>query len=106
MTVHFSRLRIDTVARKMGGKSWREIATKVSKDLHCAVRAAKRTYHLSVYPELLLSFECEAPLCLSVVAVGCAIGNLQAGGEYDDKDEDFRRSPYKDKDTEDIRRYS
>ncbi|GJZ29503.1 hypothetical protein Tco_0574150 [Tanacetum coccineum] len=32
--------------------------------------------------------------------------NLQAGGEYEDKDEDFRRSPYKDKDTEDIRRYS
>ncbi|GJX08649.1 hypothetical protein Tco_0196581 [Tanacetum coccineum] len=30
-------------------------------------------------------------------------GNLQAGGEYEDKDEDFRRSPYKDKDTEDIR---
>ncbi|GJW41060.1 hypothetical protein Tco_0066905 [Tanacetum coccineum] len=32
--------------------------------------------------------------------------NLQAGGEYEDKDEDFRRSPYNDKDTEDIRRYS
>ncbi|GJZ07454.1 hypothetical protein Tco_0541247 [Tanacetum coccineum] len=35
--------------------------------------------------------------------------NLQAGGEYEDKDKDFediRRSPYKDKDTEDIRRYS
>ncbi|GKD64341.1 hypothetical protein Tco_1306449 [Tanacetum coccineum] len=32
--------------------------------------------------------------------------NLQAGGEYEDKDEDFRRSPYKDKDTEDVRRYS
>ncbi|GKC27165.1 hypothetical protein Tco_1034459 [Tanacetum coccineum] len=32
-------------------------------------------------------------------------GNLQAGGEYEDKDEDFediRRSPYNDKDTEDI----
>ncbi|GKB19140.1 putative ribonuclease H-like domain-containing protein [Tanacetum coccineum] len=26
---------------------------------------------------------------------------LQAGGEYDDKDEDFRRSPYNDKDTKD-----
>ncbi|GJX83202.1 hypothetical protein Tco_0332683 [Tanacetum coccineum] len=32
--------------------------------------------------------------------------NLQAGGEYEDKDEDIRRSPYNDKDTEDIRRYS
>ncbi|GKB37758.1 hypothetical protein Tco_0882700 [Tanacetum coccineum] len=35
--------------------------------------------------------------------------NLQAGGEYEDKDKDFediRRSPYNDKDTEDIRRYS
>ncbi|GKD59310.1 reverse transcriptase domain-containing protein [Tanacetum coccineum] len=35
--------------------------------------------------------------------------NLQAGGEYEDKDKDFediRRSPYKDKDTEDSRRYS
>ncbi|GKE18634.1 hypothetical protein Tco_1426211, partial [Tanacetum coccineum] len=33
----------------------------------------------------------------------------EAGGEYEDKDEDFediRRSPYNDKDTEDIRRYS
>ncbi|GJR62911.1 hypothetical protein Tco_1505073 [Tanacetum coccineum] len=28
--------------------------------------------------------------------------NLQAGGEYEDNDEDIRRSPYKDKDTEDI----
>ncbi|GJR07641.1 reverse transcriptase domain-containing protein [Tanacetum coccineum] len=38
-----------------------------------------------------------------------SIRNLQAGGEYEDKDEDFediRRSPYNDKDTEDIRRYS
>ncbi|GJU74951.1 hypothetical protein Tco_1266356 [Tanacetum coccineum] len=26
------------------------------------------------------------------------------GGAHEDKDEDFRRSPYKDKDTEDIRR--
>ncbi|GJZ63315.1 hypothetical protein Tco_0619736 [Tanacetum coccineum] len=37
------------------------------------------------------------------------MGNLQAGGEYEDKDKDFediRRSPYNDKDTEDIRRYS
>ncbi|GJW89716.1 hypothetical protein Tco_0167269 [Tanacetum coccineum] len=36
-------------------------------------------------------------------------GNLQAGGEYEDKDKDFediRRSPYNDKDTKDIRRYS
>ncbi|GJW25258.1 hypothetical protein Tco_0039069 [Tanacetum coccineum] len=35
--------------------------------------------------------------------------NLQAGGEYEDKDKDFediKRSPYNDKDTEDIRRYS
>ncbi|GKB66356.1 retrovirus-related pol polyprotein from transposon TNT 1-94, partial [Tanacetum coccineum] len=35
--------------------------------------------------------------------------NLQAGGEYEDKDKDFediRRSPYNDKDTKDIRRYS
>ncbi|GJV34550.1 hypothetical protein Tco_1394950 [Tanacetum coccineum] len=29
---------------------------------------------------------------------GCT--NLQAGGAHEDKDEDFRRSPYKDKDTE------
>ncbi|GJX54443.1 putative ribonuclease H-like domain-containing protein [Tanacetum coccineum] len=32
--------------------------------------------------------------------------NLQAGGAHEEKDEDFRRSPYKDKDTEDIKRYS
>ncbi|GJZ35424.1 hypothetical protein Tco_0581241 [Tanacetum coccineum] len=30
---------------------------------------------------------------------------IVSGGEYEDKDEDFRRSPYKDKDTEDIRRH-
>ncbi|GJW99754.1 hypothetical protein Tco_0183668 [Tanacetum coccineum] len=35
-----------------------------------------------------------------------AVINLQAGGAPEDKDEDFRRSPYKDKDTENIRRYS
>ncbi|GJU80077.1 putative ribonuclease H-like domain-containing protein [Tanacetum coccineum] len=38
---------------------------------------------------------------------GCQfLRNLQAGGAHKDKDEDFRRSPYKDKDTEDIKRYS
>ncbi|GJT33962.1 hypothetical protein Tco_0924381, partial [Tanacetum coccineum] len=48
---------------------------------------------------------CHGVLRDSTTAVGFH-RNLQAGGEYEDKDEDFRRSPYKDKDTEDIRRYS
>ncbi|GJZ96141.1 hypothetical protein Tco_0668475 [Tanacetum coccineum] len=35
-----------------------------------------------------LSFECEAPLCLSVVAVGCAIGYIQSGEVFDEVLED------------------
>ncbi|GJX62368.1 retrovirus-related pol polyprotein from transposon TNT 1-94 [Tanacetum coccineum] len=44
-----------------------------------------------------------------LIAVKRIFRNLQAGEEYEDKDKDFediRRSPYNDKDTKDIRRYS
>ncbi|GKF09079.1 retrovirus-related pol polyprotein from transposon TNT 1-94, partial [Tanacetum coccineum] len=71
------------------------------------LQAVKRIFqYLNGTINMGLWYSKDTNMSLTAYADADHAGNLQAGGAHEEKDEDFRRSPYKDKDTEDIRRYS